>query len=241
MKLTTTQLRSELRVMARNGEQLLLIIVIPLALLVFFGNVDVLPTGEQTAVDFLVPGIVALAIMSTAMVSLGIATGFERQYLVLKRLGATPLGRTRLVVAKTAAVAIIEIAQLAAIVLVGSLMGWSASVVSWPTVIAACLLGTSAFAGLGLLLAGRLRAEVNLAAQNGLYLFLLLTSGMVIESASLPGPLADIARLLPAANLADALRQSIGDGGSYGMSAWLTLAAWAIGAPLLAARTFRWH
>lgn len=241
MTVFIAQLRSELRVMARNGEQLLLIIVIPLLLLGFFGLTDVLPTGGQDAVDFLVPGIIALAIMSTAMVSLGIATGFERQYLVLKRLGATPLGRPRLVLAKTAAVAIIEIVQLAAVVIVGMIMGWTASKVSWPQMIVACLLGTSAFAGLGLTLAGRLRAEVNLAAQNGLYLFLLLTGGMIIDSSSLPDPLAAIARVLPASALADVLRGAFGGVTTTGHTAWIVLGAWAVAAPLVAARTFRWQ
>jgi len=227
--------------MARNGEQLLLIIVIPLALLLFFGNVDVLPTTEQGAVDFLVPGIIALAIMSTAMVSLGIATGFERQYLVLKRLGATPLGRPRLITAKTLAVAIIELFQLGAIAAVAIGMGWSFSGVSWLALIGASLLGTFAFAGLGLTLAGRLRAEVNLAAQNGLYLFLLLTGGMIIDSASLPAPLESAARVLPASNLADILRQAVGADHYYGASAWAVLGAWALVAPLVAARTFRWQ
>ena len=241
MTVFLAQLRNELRVMARNGEQLLLIIVIPLALLGFFGSVDVLPTGGADAVDFLIPGIIALAIMSTAMVSLGIATGFERQYLVLKRLGATPLGRPRLVLAKTAAVAAIEVIQLVAVVVVGMIMGWTVSNVSWPQMIAACLLGTFAFAGLGLTLAGRLRAEVNLAAQNGLYLFLLLTGGMIIDSSSLPNPLAAIARVLPASALSDLLRSAVGGATATGASAWIVLGAWAIAAPLVAARTFRWQ
>lgn len=241
MTIFLAQLRAELRVMARNGEQLLLIVVIPLALLAFFSLTDVLPTGDRDPVDFLVPGIVALAVMSTAMVSLGIATGFERQYLVLKRLGATPLGRPRLVLAKTAAVAIIEIVQLIAIVVVGSVMGWSGSSVSWPQTLGACILGTFAFAGIGLTLAGRLRAELNLAAQNGLYLFLLLTSGMIIDSSSLPGPLASVARLLPASALTDLLRYAVSGVGTAGSSAWIVLGAWAVAAPLVAARTFRWQ
>ncbi|MSZ07207.1 MAG: ABC transporter permease, partial [Actinobacteria bacterium] len=100
MSVLFAQLKSELRVIARNGEQLLVIIGIPTILLIFFSQVDVLPRGDQNAVDFLLPGILALAVMSTAMVSLGIATGFERSYGVLKRLGATPLGTQRLVLAK---------------------------------------------------------------------------------------------------------------------------------------------
>lgn len=241
MAIFAAQLRSELRIMARNGEQLLLIVIIPMALLLFFGNVDVLPASDQPIIDFLVPGIIALAIMSTAMVSLGIATGFERQYLVLKRLGATPLGRPRLILAKSCAVAVIELFQLVALVIVGLAMGWSIEGATWVPLIGAAILGTFAFAGVGLTLAGRLRAEVNLAAQNGLYLLFLLTGGLIITSSSLPGPLESASRLLPAANLADALRQAMGEDGFYGNTAWIVLAAWALVAPLVAARTFRWE
>ena len=97
MKLLRLQIGAELRILARNGEQLLLILGIPMLLLAFFSKVEILPTGGQESVDFLLPGIIALAVMSTSMVSLGIATGFERSYSVLKRLGATPLGTWRLV------------------------------------------------------------------------------------------------------------------------------------------------
>lgn len=241
MAIFAAQLRSELRIMARNGEQLLLIVIIPMALLLFFGNVDVLPATDQPVVDFLVPGIIALAIMSTAMVSLGIATGFERQYLVLKRLGATPLGRTRLILAKSCAVVVIELFQLAAISAVGLAMGWSVEGAAWLRLVGAAILGTFAFAGLGLTLAGRFRAEMNLAAQNGIYLFLLLTGGLIIASSALPGPLESVSRVLPAANLADALRQALGDDGRYGSTAWILLAVWALAAPLVAGRTFRWE
>jgi ABC-2 type transport system permease protein len=241
MTIFVAQLRSELRVMARNGEQLLLIVVIPLALLLFFGSIDILPTGSRDPVEFLVPGILALAIMSTAMVSLGIATGFERQYLVLKRLGATPLGRPRLVLAKTAAVALIEILQLVAIVGVAAALGWRPANTAWLVLCAASVLGTFAFAGLGLTLAGRLRAEVNLAAQNGLYLFLLLSGGMIIDSSSLPEPLANAARVLPASALTDLLRSATGDGSVGAGTAWVVLGTWAVVAPLVAARTFRWQ
>jgi len=93
------QTRVEVTLTARRGESLLLTLGIPVLLLVFFSLVDVLPTGTAKGIDFLAPGILALAVMSTAMVGLGIATGFERSYGVLKRLGATPLGRPRLVIA----------------------------------------------------------------------------------------------------------------------------------------------
>jgi ABC-2 type transport system permease protein len=237
------QIRTEVQLVARNGEQLLLTIGIPVLLLAFFSLVDVLPTDDATrsgdAVDFLAPGILALAVMSTAMVSLGIATGFERTYLVLKRLGATPLGRTRLVIAKIAGVLVVELVQFAVLVPVSFALGWRPDGARWPLAIVAVVLGTTAFAGLGLTLAGRLRGEINLAAQNGIYIVLLLLGGMVIPFGELPLPLRAVARALPSGALADVVRDALSGTGDRPGLAWVVLAAWAVLSPLVARRTFR--
>lgn len=235
-----TQLRAEIMLVLRNGEQLLLTLVIPVLLLTFFSLVDVLPSGSQESPDFLLPGVVALAVMSTAMVSLGIATGFERSYMVLKRLGATPLRRGELVTAKMLSVFAIELLQLVILLPLGRLLGWNSGGTTALLVVPAVLLGTSAFTGIGLTLAGSLRGEINLAAQNGLYLVLLLLGGMVIPMSSLPGPLRAVAELLPSSALADVLRDALtGVGNRVGLS-WVVLAVWAVAAPAVAARRFRW-
>lgn len=241
MKRFTAQLRTELLLVARNGEQLLLTIGIPVLLLVFFSVVDVLPTDTDDPVDFLAPGILALAVMSTAMVSLGIGTGFERTYLVLKRLGATPLGRPRLVAAKIAGVMAVEVVQFAVLVPIAYLCGWRPDSPDWPVAIAGVVVGTSAFAGIGLSIAGRLRGEINLAAQNGLYLVLLLLGGMVIPFSELPAPLRGIAYALPSGALADVLHSALAGAGTHAGASWAVLAAWAVVAPLLAARLFRFE
>jgi ABC-2 type transport system permease protein len=235
------QLKSELRVIARNGEQLLVIIGIPTILLIFFSQVDVLPRGDQNAVDFLLPGILALAVMSTAMVSLGIATGFERSYGVLKRLGATPLGTQRLVLAKCLAVVLVEVVQLLVSVGVGLILGWRGDLGAVAPVVGAVLLGTLAFAGIGLTLAGTLRGEVNLAAQNGLYLVLLLIGGIMFPLDSLPSWLQTPAQLLPSSALADVMRGALTDTSLNGGAAWIVLAVWALVAPTTAAKLFRWQ
>jgi ABC-2 type transport system permease protein len=144
-----SQLRHRAAARGRNGEQLLLTLGIPVLLLVFFSMVDVLPTGTDDPIDFLAPGVLALAVMSTSMVSLGIGTGFERSYHVLKRLGTTPLGRGRLIAAKISSVAVVELVQFAVLVPVAYLLGWSPSDTNWPAAIGATLLGTVAFAGIG--------------------------------------------------------------------------------------------
>ena len=239
MRKVLAQTRVELALTLRRAESVLLSLGIPVLLLVFFSFVDVLPTGTDDPIDFLAPGVLALAVMSTAMVGLGIATGFERQYGVLKRLGSTPLGRPALLAAKTLAILAVEVLQVAVLAGVALALGWrpEGSIV---TFVPAMLVATVAFAGLGLLMAGRLRGEAVLAAANGLYLVLLLLGGMVIPVAELPGPLRAVSRALPAAALSDVLHAA-SNAASVPGRAWIVLLAWAVAAPVAAAVTFRWE
>ena len=240
MSLFLAQLKSELRLVLRNGEQLLLTLGIPVLMLTFFSLVDVLPTGVDDPVDFLAPGVLALAVMSTAMVSLGIATGFERSYHVFKRLGLTPLGTPRLVAAKIATVMIVELLQFAVLVPVGLALGWRSSGSQWGLAILAVLLGTAAMGGVGLTIAGRLRAELNLAAQNALYLVLMLMSGMVFPLSELPLAMRGASRALPSTALADLVREGLSNAGTRPRFSLAVLAVWAVVAPLVAAISFRW-
>jgi len=242
MRALAAQTRMELSLSLRQGEQLLVSIGIPLLLLVFFSLVDVLPkpAGVDDAVTFLAPGVLALAVMSTAMVSLGIGTGFERQYKVLKRLGSTPLGRPRLIAAKVAMVLAIELVQVIVLVPTALALGWDPDG-SIALVIPAYLLGTAAFAGIGLLMAGTLKGTVTLAAANGLYLVLLLLGGMIIPLTELPAAIRFVADLLPAAPLARVMQAAFDSGVSARPHDWIVLTAWAVAAPVAAARLFRWE
>lgn len=240
MRRVAAQARAEAIMTLRRGESVLLTLGIPVLLLAFFSLVDVLPTGTDDAVDFLAPGILALAVMSTAMVGLAIATGFERQYLVLKRLGTTPLRRGELLAAKTLAVLAVEIVQVAVLVPVALALGWQARG-SVPLALGAVALATVAFAGLGMLMAGTLRAEVTLAAANGLYLVLLLLGGMVVPISRLPDALRTVARALPAGALSDALHGALSANVAVPGRSWVVLAVWAVAAPVAAALTFRWE
>ena len=240
MSALRSQIGAELSLVRRNGEQLLVTLGIPLVLLGFFGNVDILPANTDDPVDFLVPGILALAVMSTSMVSLGIATGFERSYLVLKRLAATPLGTGRLITAKTVAVACVEAVQMVLLVALGLALGWSPESANWLLAVAAVVVGTFAFAGIGLALAGNLRGEVNLAASNGLYLVLLLLGGVLFPLDRLPSVLETIGRITPMHALADVLTDALMSAGTHTGSSWVVLGAWAVVMPAVAARTFRW-
>ncbi len=246
MRPLAAQVGAETWMTLRRGETLLLTVGIPVIFLVFFSTVHVVSTGTTEAVTFVAPGILSLAIMSTAMVSLGIATGFERGYGVLKRLGSTPLGRPRLLGAKLTTIALVELLQAAVLVPVALGLGWHPAGSGGggraaAEAIALALLATVAFGGLGLLLAGVLRAEVNLAATNGLYLVFLLLGGMVIPLDKLPSGLAAVARALPPAALSDGLHAALGNGTTVPAEAWIVLAVWAVAAPTAAALTFRWE
>jgi ABC-2 type transport system permease protein len=235
------QAQAELRMTLKRGESLLLTLGIPVMLLTFFSVVDVLPTDADRSVDFLTPGILALAIMSTAMVSLAIATGFERQYGVLKRLGTTPLGRANLLLAKMAAIAVVELLQIVVLTAVGFALGWRPPASGLAVAAIAVVLGTAAFAGIGMTMAGTWSAEKTLAGANGLYLLLLLVSGMVIPLTKLPKAARLVARLLPSAALSDILHGALSANRTIPSQAWIVLSLWAIAMPVLAARMFRWE
>jgi ABC-2 type transport system permease protein len=236
-------LKVELLLAARRGETLLLTLGIPVGLLVFFSTVDVLPLpdGTDEPVDFLAPGVLTLAVISTAMVQTAIGVAFERQYDVLKRLAVTPLGTGRLLGAKIAAVGIIEAVQVVVLVAVALLLGWSPDLdlAGVAALKVGFIAGTAAFGGLGLLLAGRLRGEATIAVANGLYLVLLLLGDIAFPIEELPGPVRALAEVLPAAALAEIIRSTT-SGATADASAWVVLLAWAVAMPLAAARTFRW-
>jgi len=243
LQATLAQVGTELRLTARRGENVLVTIIIPVVVLLFFASVSVLPTGDGAPVDFLLPGALALAVIATSLVNLGIATAYERNYGVLKRLGGSPLTRGGLLTAKMGAVLVVEIAQVVLLVAIAALvLDWRPGAGASPAIlVAALLLGTLAFAGLGLLMAGALRAEATLALANGLFIAFLLLGGIVLPVSHLPGPLADLAAVLPAAALADAFRVALGSGVGDAALSLLILAVWGGVSVVLAVRPFRWE
>ena len=239
MRPLLAQVRLELALTLRNGESLLLTLGIPVAVLVFFSLVDVLPI-DGDAVDFLAPGTLALAVLATAFTNLAIGTGFDRSYGVLKWLGATPLGRPRLVAAKGVTVLAVIAVQAVVLVATGLALGWRPDVEPVPLV-AATVLAVAAFVGSALVLAGRLGALMCLAAANALFVALLLLSGMVFPLDELPSGLRTAAEALPSTALADALRGSLASGVDVPSRVWPVLVVWAVAAVALAVALFRWE
>jgi ABC-2 type transport system permease protein len=238
------QARMESKLMLRNGEQLLLAVVIPVIVLVgMVRGADRLGLDyDHPVVDVVTPGVLALAVMSTAFTSLAIATAFERRYGVLKRLGASPLPRSGLLLGKVSALLMVEVLQLFVLSLVGQLLGWDPvfSVSALVGAVLAVLLGTAAFAALGLLMAGALRAEATLAAANLVYLLLLAAGAVVLPASAYGDFFSQVAQWLPSGALGEAMRDAF----LHGTVAWrdlLVLLAWAAVGTGATARTFSWE
>lgn len=233
----------ELRLTVRRGENLLVTLGIPIVLLVFLVSVPFVPAPPGIRlIDELVPGILALALLSTGLVSLAIATAFERSQGVLKRLAGSPLPTWGLLAAKTTAVVATVVVQVALVAGVGLALGWQprgglagglAMALPW------LVLGTLAHAAVGLLLAGTLRAEATLAVANALYLLCLLLGGVVVPLTDLPAFVAGPASVLPPALMADLLRGALVSGGSVDAGQGLGLLAWTVVLALAAVAVFR--
>ena len=239
-RMIAAQTALETRMLLRNGEQLLLTVVIPALLLVLFSAVDIVDTGSGKAVDFLAPGILALAVLSTAFTGQAIATRFERRYGVLKRLASSPLPRWALMTAKTLSVLVTEVLQVVLLTAIAFGLGWSPHGSPF-AVLLLLVLGTAAFSGLGLLMAGTLKAEATLAAANLVFLLLLVGGGVVVPLDKFPDAAQSVLGLLPIAALSDGLRDVLQLGGAMPWGDLGILAAWSVLALGAAARFFRWE
>jgi len=239
-RMLAAQTALETRLLLRNGEQLLLTAVIPTVVLVVFATVPAVEFGAGRAVDFLTPGVLALAVMSTAFTGQAIATGFERRYGVLKRLGASPLPRWALLAAKTLTVLVVELLQVALLVAVALALGWSPhGSPLWAALL--LVVGTAAFSGLGLLMAGTLPAEATLAAANLVYVVLLVAGGVVVPLDRFPSALQPALEALPITALSGGLRAVLQDGAGAPWGALAVLLSWAAAGFAAAAATFRWE
>ena len=232
--------RWETGLLLRNGEQLLLTLVIPVGLLLLLTQTGMLAidSGADRLARSLAT-VLTVSVISSAFTSLAIATGFERRSGALRLLGTTPLSRGDLLAGKLLAVAAVTALSALVSALTALAVGWRPTPgSSWALPV--MVLGLAAFAPWGMALAGLLRAEAVLAVANGLFLVLIMVGGVVIPADSLPGPLGTLAPWLPSGALTDALTTALVDGSPPSLQATLVLTAWLVAGTALAARTFRW-
>jgi ABC-2 type transport system permease protein len=236
-----TQTQFELLLTLRRGENILITLVVPVILLIFFTSLNIVPAVNGHAVNFLLPGILALAVMAAGMVNLGIATAYERYYGVLKRLGASPLPRSGLIIAKVISILVLEVVQVILVVGVAVVLyGWQPAG-SPLLAILVMALGTITFAAIGLAMAGALRAEITLAGANALFLLFVLLGGGILPLSHLPAPVTAIAQFLPAAAFTQALQATMSDGTAFPGFALVVLTVWAVAVLIIAIRTFQWE
>jgi len=225
------QTKVELLLTLRRGESVLITLIVPVLLLIFFASLNIIPATTGKAVDFLLPGILALAVMATGMVSLGIATAYERYYGVLKRLGSSPLPRSGLIIAKVISVLVLELIQIIVLIGVAAILyGWRPAG-SPPLTLLIMAIGTVTFSALGLAMAGA----------NGLFLLFLLLGGGILPLNHLPPTLAAIAQILPAAALTQALQATMSNNAPFPLNSLVVLVIWAVAILLVAMKTFKWE
>ena len=237
LRSVAAQVGVEARLTLRRGENLLAMIGLPVAALGFFGTLGV---AGGRSLETLVPSVLALALVASGLVNVAIATGFERSYGVLKRLGGSPLGREGLIAAKVVIVGVIAVLQVVALVALAVAIGWRpASDASVLLLGLAVVVGSATFSSLGLLIAGTLRAEATLVLANILFLVALLLGGILVPLEQLPAPLATLALVSPVGALADAFLAALGGGAGY-VANLAIVAAWGLVAAVLTIRSFRW-
>ena len=229
--------RTEAMLLLRNGEQLLLALVIPVGVLVAG-----MALGDRVGLDpaLLPPSVLALALWSTSFTSLAINTAFERRYGVLERLVATPLTRGDLITGKALATAGVAAGQVLVLAVLAVALGWRPVLdpVSLGIAVLASLLALVAFAGFALALAGRLRAEATLAVANLFYLAVAAGGALVVPVPAYPAWAHWPLRLTPFGALGETLRDaSVGAAGAWPL---VVLAVWAAVALLVARKAFRW-
>jgi ABC-2 type transport system permease protein len=224
----------ELKLLLRNGEQLLLTMFIPITLLIGMTLLPLGSFGDNRAATF-VPAIMALAVISTAFTGQAIAVAFDRRYGALKRLGATALPVWGIIVGKSLAVVAVVFLQAIILGAIGLALGWRPSPVGLLLGAVIIALGTAGFAALGLLLGGTLKAEIVLALANLLWFVFAALGALTLESEAVPSTVQWIARLTPSGALIESLTQAMTNSVD-----WFGLAVLAVWGALAAVCALRW-
>jgi ABC-2 type transport system permease protein len=233
-----TQARFELGTLLRNGEQLLVSLVLPVLVLLGLRATSSPSLGPGDRFGLAVPGVLALCVISSAFTSQAIATGFDRRYGVLRYLGVTPLGRGGLIAAKALATLAVVGIQVVVVTTLGLSLGWRPQLSGILPALVFVALGTWAFVALAMLVAGVMRAEAVLAVANLLWVLLLALGGVIVPRSQLSDTAAAVVGALPSAGLGDGLRSATVDG-SVNLPALLVVLGWAALSTVLAARLFR--
>lgn len=228
----------ETTTLLRNGEQLLVTLILPALALVALARTASPDLGAGRRIDVATAGVLALSIASTAFTGQAISTAFDRRYGVLRWLGSSPLGRGGLLLGKALAVLAILGVQLVVLGGLAAALGWQPAAAGILPALVSIVLGAASFVSIALLLAGAIRAEAVLALANLLWV-LFLGLGLLLPTSVLPGAVQPLARTLPSGALGDAMRASLVEG-HWPLAQWAVLLAWGVAASAVTSRVFRW-
>ncbi len=234
-----SQARLDAAVLLRNGEQLLVSLILPALALIAAVQIPYPDLGPGPRIDVAAPGVLALAVISTAFTGQAIATGFDRRYGVLRLLGVTPLGRGGLLAGRILAVLLVEAIQFVVLAALAVALGWRPDVVGILPFGVFWLLGTATFVAFALLLAGTLRPEATLALANLVWVLLLGVGGVVMPADRFGAPWSTIVSWLPSAALGDGFRSAFAHH-SLPLGPLLVLIGWTAIFSIAASRWFRW-
>jgi ABC-2 type transport system permease protein len=232
------QVRFEAITLLRNGEQLLVSLILPTMAMLALTFSPLPDLGDGSRIDVVAPGVLALAVASTAFTGQAISTAFDRRYGVLRMYGVSPLGRSGLLLGKAGAVLLVLLVQCVVLGALAVGLGWRPELGGVLPALIGGLLGVLAFIGLALLMAGTLRAEAVLAVANLLWV-VFLGAGLLIPVAVLPSAVEPVAALLPSGALGESLRASLIDG-AWPWGHWAVLAGWGVVTWVLGLTFFRW-
>ena len=233
-KMLAAQTRMELKLLLRNGEQLLLTMLIPITLLIGLTLLPIAELGEDRAARVL-PAVMMVAIMSTAFTGQAIAVGFDRRYGALKRIGATALPKWGIIAGKSGAVGLVVVMQSILLGGIGIALGWRPSLTGLLVGAVVIALGTVMFATLGLLLGGTLRAEIVLALANVVWFVLLGIGSIVLLDDVVPDAVLHVVRLVPSGALTLALDTAVAGGVD-----WLSIAVLVVWTAIGGAAAVKW-
>lgn len=233
------QARFEAGILLRNGEQLLISIILPVMTLVGLTLAPFPDLGSGRRIDVVAPGVLGLVVMSTAFTGQAIQTGFDRRYGVLRLLATSPVGADGLLAGKALAVAGVVVGQLLVLGLVAAVAGWRPDPLGLLITPVSATLGVWVFVALALLLTGVLRAEAVLAVANLVWVLLAGAGGLLLPGDTVGG-LDAVVRWLPSGALGDAFRDGL-TGAGVPLVPWLVLVAWGVVLSLAVVRTFRWR
>ena len=205
--------RSELRALSRNGEQILLLALLPMGVL--FGS-RLIPSLDQSASA----AALTTALLASAFTSVAITTGFERRYGVLRALAATPVDRLDITAAKSVVALSVATMQVVVVVVAGRTLSDGLARTALPV---AVILALSALAPWAFVVAMSLRAEQVLVLAN--LVFLLGMAALAWDDAPIVIPTVAILAMLTNPSL----------------TAAASLGAWACAGLVLASRIGRWN